>query len=195
MIRNERWTMGNLVLLGDAKATAHFLHRLGDEARHGGRHRAAWKRARAEGVTEALADFESSRREEVEKTQHAADVSLVWFEHLSVLGMEPTHSPSGVMTRSRAITRDNLELRAPDFVRAADRVFARHVRASGFDVDVENPAPPMFQPFRLRDMVLENRVVVSPMDMYCAAEACRASSTSSITARGRSAAPGSCSPR
>ena len=28
--------------------------------------------------------------------------------------------------------------------------------------------PPMFQPFRLRDLELANRVVVSPMDMYVA---------------------------
>ena len=171
MIRNERWTMGNLVLLGDAKATAHFSIGSGTKlamedaiALHGSVRRAA-------SVKEALAEFESGRREEVEKTQHAADVSLVWFEHVERFwGMEPTQFAFGVMTRSRAITRDNLELRAPDFVRAADRVFARQVRASGFDVDVENPAPPMFQPFRLRDMVVENRVVVSPMDMYCAAD-------------------------
>jgi anthraniloyl-CoA monooxygenase len=30
------------------------------------------------------------------------------------------------------------------------------------------PVPPMFTPFRLRGMTLPNRVVVSPMDMYCA---------------------------
>jgi anthraniloyl-CoA monooxygenase len=37
-------------------------------------------------------------------------------------------------------------------------------------VSVEHPPPPMFQPFRLRDMVLRNRVVVSPMCMYSATD-------------------------
>src|ERR671922_1561626 len=32
------------------------------------------------------------------------------------------------------------------------------------------PPPPMFTPFRLRGMTLENRVVVSPMDMYSAVD-------------------------
>src|SRR5690606_40152884 len=30
------------------------------------------------------------------------------------------------------------------------------------------PCPPMFTPFRLRGLTIPNRVVVSPMDMYCA---------------------------
>ena len=74
----------------------------------------------------------------------------------------------GVMTRAKAITYDNLRLRAPDFVEAVDRTFAQQVRTRGFDVSMDDPAVPMFQPFRLREMVLENRVVVAPMDTYSA---------------------------
>jgi anthraniloyl-CoA monooxygenase len=44
------------------------------------------------------------------------------------------------------------------------------VAARGFDVDLEKPAAPMFQPFRLREMEIANRVVVSPMCMYSAQE-------------------------
>src|SRR6185436_18763064 len=62
----------------------------------------------------------------------------------------------------------NLRLRAPDFVEAVDRTFAQQVRTRGFDVSMDDPAVPMFQPFRLREMVLENRVVVAPMDTYSA---------------------------
>jgi len=76
----------------------------------------------------------------------------------------------GVMTRSKAITYDNLTLRAPDFVAKVDKAFARQVRDLGFDVDVEKPVTPMFQPFRLREMTLQNRAVVSPMCMYSAKE-------------------------
>src|SRR5215207_9375515 len=82
MIRNARWVRGNLVLLGDAKSSAHFSIGSGTklamedaialyEALHAER-----------SIDAALARFETARREEVEKTQHAADVSLVWFEHV-----------------------------------------------------------------------------------------------------------------
>jgi anthraniloyl-CoA monooxygenase len=118
-----------------------------------------------------LQKYEEGRREEVEKTQHAADVSLVWFEHVDRFWkFDPVQFAFGVMTRSKAITYDNLTLRAPDFVAEVDKSFAKQVRAGGFDVDVEKPVPPMFQPMRLREMTLKNRAVVSPMCMYSAKE-------------------------
>src|SRR6516225_8610589 len=81
---------------------------------------------RAGATSAALAQFESQRREEVEKTQHSADVSLVWFEHVDRFwNMDPTRFAFGLMTRSKAITYDNLALRAPEFVKQADRVVAR----------------------------------------------------------------------
>ena len=105
----------------------------------------------------------------MEKTQHSADVSLVWFEHVDRFwNMDPTRFAFGLMTRSKAITYDNLALRAPDFVKEVDRLVARDVRALGFPADTQRPVAPMFQPFRLRDMTLANRVVVSPMCQYSA---------------------------
>jgi anthraniloyl-CoA monooxygenase len=96
-------------------------------------------------------------------------VSLVFFEHLARFWhFEPIQFAFGVMTRAKAITYDNLRLRAPAFVEDVDRHFARGVAALGFEIDVKKPKPPMFQPFRLRDMTLANRVVVSPMCMYSA---------------------------
>src|SRR3954454_10423439 len=106
----------------------------------------------------ALQQYERGRREEVEKTQHAADVSLVWFEHLDRFwDFDPLQFAFGVMTRAKAITYDNLNLRAPDFVAEVDKAFARQVRAKGFDVDVDKPVAPMFQPLKLRDMTIANR--------------------------------------
>jgi anthraniloyl-CoA monooxygenase len=171
MIRNARWVRGNLVLLGDAKSSAHFSIGSGTklamedaialyEALHAER-----------SIDAALARFETARREEVEKTQHAADVSLVWFEHVDRFwNFDPVQFAFGVMTRAKAITYDNLRLRAPAFVDEVDRHFARQVAARGFKVDVDKPAVPMFQPLALRDMVLPNRVVMSPMDMYSAVD-------------------------
>jgi anthraniloyl-CoA monooxygenase len=82
----------------------------------------------------------------------------------------PVQFAFGLMTRSKAITYDNLRLRAPDFVVKVDRAFAKQLRALGFNVDVEHPGVPLFQPLRLRDMVVDNRVVMSPMCMYSASE-------------------------
>jgi anthraniloyl-CoA monooxygenase len=125
----------------------------------------------APSIAAALDRYEQGRREEVEKTQHAADVSLVWFEHVDRFWeFDPVQFAFGVMTRSKAITYDNLNLRAPDFVKEVDKAFARQVRARGFNVDVEKPVVPMFQPLRLREMTIANRAVVSPMCMYSAKE-------------------------
>lgn len=169
MIRNKRWVMGNKVLLGDAKASAHFS--IGSGTKLAMEDAIALYEAirRERSVEGALALYETGRREEVEKTQHAADVSLVWFEHVARFwDFDPVQFAFGVMTRAKAITYDNLRLRAPDFVAAVDQTFAKQVRRQGFDVSVESPTVPMFQPFRLREMTVANRVVVSPMDMYSA---------------------------
>src|SRR6187549_1569477 len=168
-IKCERWTADNVVLIGDAKATAHFSIGSGTKLAMEDAI-ALYEAFRFTGgrdVKSALTRFESARREEVEKTQHSADVSLVWFEHVKRFwDMDPTRFAFGLMTRSKAITYDNLALRAPEFVDEADRLVARDARALGFPVDTTKPVAPMFQPFRLRNMTLENRVVVSPMCQY-----------------------------
>ncbi len=171
MIRNASCVMNNVVLLGDAKATAHFSIGSGTKL--------AMEDAIAlfeafqanSGVAAALAAFEAGRKDEVERLQHAADVSLVWFEHVRRFwNMDPTQFAFGLMTRSKSITYDNVRLRAPEFGAETDRMFARQVAAAGFKADTEKPLPPMFQPFALREMVLSNRVVVSPMCMYSAVD-------------------------
>jgi len=170
-IRCERWVTDNIVLIGDAKATAHFSIGSGTKLAMEDAI-ALYEAFRATGgrdVGAALAQFEASRRDEVEKTQHAADVSLVWFEHVNRFwNMHPTRFAFGLMTRSKAITYDNLALRAPQFVHQADTVFAQETRALGFQADTAAPIAPMFQPFRLRGLTLLNRVVVSPMCQYSA---------------------------
>lgn len=169
MIRSQRWVKGNMVLLGDAKATAHFSIGSGTKLAMEDAIALADAMAQAPTVDAALQTYEQGRREEVEKTQHAADVSLVWFEHVDRFwDFDPVQFAFGVMTRAKAITYDNLMLRAPEFVREVDQAFARQVRDKGFDVDIDKPVAPMFQPFKLREMVVANRAVVSPMCMYSA---------------------------
>jgi anthraniloyl-CoA monooxygenase len=171
MIRNKRWVKDNMVLLGDAKATAHFSIGSGTKLAMEDAIALYESMAKAPTVEAALNDYEHGRREETEKIQHSADVSLVWFEHVDRFwDFDPVQFAFGVMTRAKAITYDNLTLRAPEFVKEVDKAFAEQVRAKGFDVDVNRPAAPMFQPLKLREMALANRAVVSPMCMYSANE-------------------------
>jgi anthraniloyl-CoA monooxygenase len=172
-VSNDHWVKDNIVLIGDAKATAHFSIGSGTKLAMEDAI-ALFEAFRATGgrdVASALAHFETARRDEVEKTQHAADVSLVWFEHVDRFWQtDPQRFTFGLMTRAKAITYDNLRLRAPAFVDEVDRAVAADVHAQGFAVDTIHPVAPMFQPFRLRGMTLENRVVVSPMCQYSAVD-------------------------
>jgi anthraniloyl-CoA monooxygenase len=170
-ITNKTWVLGNAVLVGDAKATAHFSIGSGTKLAMEDAI-ALFESLKSESSIErSLKKYDTARREEVEKTQHAANVSLAWFEHMKrYWGMDPQQFAFGVMSRSKQITWENLELRDPAFVRGIHQWFARKVKDQGFGVDLRKPPVPMFTPFRLRDMVLENRVVVSPMDQYCAVD-------------------------
>src|SRR6185503_12160180 len=170
-ITNKTWVMNNAVLVGDAKATAHFS--IGSGTKLAMEDAIALFEAlrNEDAVGEALAKYDTQRREEVEKTQHAANVSLAWFEHMQrYWEMEPVQFAFGVMSRSKQITWENLELRDPAFIQEIHRWYAKKVAEQGFAIDLKNPPVPMFTPFRLRDLVIENRVVVSPMDQYSAVD-------------------------
>jgi anthraniloyl-CoA monooxygenase len=170
MVRCARWVKDNIVLIGDAKATAHFSIGSGTKlAMEDAIHLHGAFQAQGLDTRKALAHFESTRREEVEKTQHAADVSLVWFEHVErFFDFDPTRFAFGLMTRSKAITYDNLALRAPAFVAAADKAVADSLGGEARLLKDGTPAVPMFQPLQLREMRLENRAVLSPMCQYSA---------------------------
>ena len=163
-IRNERWSHGNVVLLGDALHTAHFSIGSGTKLAMEDAIALYEALAASDGVPAALAHFENTRREDVEITQHAGDVSVVWTENPErYWGMEPIQAAFSMLSRSKQVTYENLRMRDPGFIDRIDRWFAASDAPSA-----EKPPPPMFTPFRLRGMELANRVVVSPMDMYSA---------------------------
>jgi anthraniloyl-CoA monooxygenase len=168
-VRNERWVKDNLVLLGDAKASAHYSIGSGTKlAMEDAIALLEVLRVRPS-VATALAAFEQERREEVSKTQYAGQVSRAWFENLErhwKLALE--QFAFSLMSRSKQITYENLILRDAGFVRQVQGWFLDQVRAQGLAVPADTP--PMFSPFRLREMVVENRVVVSPMAQYCAVD-------------------------
>src|SRR5207247_2320447 len=104
--------------------------------------------------------------------QRAAQVSLQWFEDTErYMDLVPVQFAFNLLTRSLRITHDNLQVRDPKFVGEVDRWFAaRTAEQSGVDLATNPPPPPLFTPFRLRDVVLLNRVVVSPMGQHCAVD-------------------------
>jgi anthraniloyl-CoA monooxygenase len=167
-IRNARWHSGNVVLLGDAAHTAHFSVGSGTKlAMEDAIALAAALRSEAT-VPAALAAYEAARRPQVESLQRAAQASLEWFESTERYhDTEPVQFVFNLLTRSLRITHENLRLRDPALVAQVDRWFAGQAAGqSGRAVPLDPQPPPLFTPYRLRDLVLPNRVVVSSMCQY-----------------------------
>ena len=163
-VKNASWSHGNVVLVGDAAHTAHFSVGSGTKLAIEDAIALAGSLQRQPDVRSALVAYEAERRPLVESLQRAAQVSLQWFEDTErYMDLEPLQFAFNLLTRSLRITHDNLKTRDPEFVKAVDRWFARTV-----EIVEEPPRPPMFLPFKLRDLVLANRVVVSPMCQYFA---------------------------
>jgi anthraniloyl-CoA monooxygenase len=167
----EQWWHKNIVLLGDAKATAHFS--IGSGTKLAMESAIALSDALVahgdQSVEAAFRAYDKARRTEVQITQHNADVSLAWFEHMERSNdMKPMQFAMVVMCRAKSITWDNLLIRDEAFVRAfEDEWYETYFEETGFDCRKRRPTP-MFTPFKLRDMTLANRVVVAPMDQYSA---------------------------
>ncbi|QYX77007.1 bifunctional salicylyl-CoA 5-hydroxylase/oxidoreductase [Streptomyces akebiae] len=157
---NERWSHGNLVLLGDAAHTAHFS--IGSGTKLAVEDALALVACLEEQPDQerALRAYEEERRPVVASTQRAARASLEWFENIGLHLDQPSRQFAfNLLTRSRRVTHDNLRLRDAHFTGAVEREFG-----------CPPGTPPMFTPFRLRGLTLRNRVVVSPMDMYSATD-------------------------
>ena len=169
VIRNTNWYYQNVVLLGDALHSAHFSIGSGTKLAMEGAIQLYSAFEATASVADALERYQGTRREDVEKTQYAANVSAIWTENPArYWRMEPIQACFSMLSRAKAVTYENLRMRDPDFVDGVQRWFAGKVRAQGFDIPHDNPPPPMFTPFRVGQMVVANRVVVSPMNMYSA---------------------------
>ncbi|GAA3583283.1 bifunctional salicylyl-CoA 5-hydroxylase/oxidoreductase [Klugiella xanthotipulae] len=164
-VKNESWSHNNIVLIGDAAHTAHFSIGSGTKlALEDALALAACLHEHA-GVPEALEAYERERRPSADSVQRAAQASLEWFENIAqYVDQEPVQFCFNLLTRSRRITHDNLKLRDPEFTELVDETFAAAVGTG------ETSAPAMFQPHRIGQLELVNRVVLSPMDMYSAVD-------------------------
>ena len=185
-IRTEPWSAGNVVLLGDAAHTAHFS--VGSGTRMAMEDAAALRDALTEfnEIAPALRAFEQRRRSQVESLQRAAQASLQWFEDTErYMSLDPIQFTFSLLSRSLRITHEDLRARDPAFLERVDAWVAREaerqvgasnasgtqhaaLKAPRTNLHERRPPPPMFTPFRLRDLVLSNRIVVSPMCQYVA---------------------------
>ncbi|MGA9273935.1 MAG: bifunctional salicylyl-CoA 5-hydroxylase/oxidoreductase [Candidatus Cybelea sp.] len=158
-VGNERWVYENVVLLGDAAHTAHFSVGSGTKLAMEDAIGLADALSSSVTLSEALTEYEGSRKIEVIKLQNAARNSTEWFENVGrYASLPPEQFAYSLLTRSQRIGHENLRLRDTTYVEGVEEWFAGR------------PVPPMFTPFRLRDLKLENRIVVSPMDMYSAVD-------------------------
>ena len=161
-----KWYHENVVLMGDAAATGHFSIGSGSRLAFDSAIALAEYLHSEPTLPQAFERYQAERRIEVLRLQSAARNSLEWFEEVErYLDMPPLQFAYSLLTRSQRISHENLRLRDPAWLRAAEDDFAR--AAGG--------APgraPMFAPFRLGNMELHNRIVVSPMAQYKAVNGC-----------------------
>ena len=162
----ERWHHENVVLMGDAAATGHFSIGSGSRLAFDSAIALAEYLHSEPTMEQAFERYQEERRMEVLRLQSAARNSLEWFEQCErYLDMDPVQFNYSLLTRSQRISHENLRLRDPDWLRQAEDWF--QAQAGG------TPGrAPMFAPFRLQDMELVNRVVVSPMAQYRAVDGC-----------------------
>ncbi len=157
----ETWSHDKLILMGDAAHTAHFSIGSGTKLALEDAIKLAEVLNRP-GLSrdQALREYQAERTVEVLKLQNSARNSTEWFETLDrYLGFEPIQFAYSLLTRSQRVSHENLRLRDPDWLEGVERWFAGGANEA---------VAPMFVPYRLREMTLANRVVVSPMATYSA---------------------------
>lgn len=163
-VTNEKWSHNNIVLLGDAKATAHYS--IGSGTKLAMECAIALSDAivaNPKDTTKAFEHYEKSRRNTVEMIQHAANVSLDWFENMDRHNQHSFYQFAfGCMTRSKKITFENLRLRDKSFT---EKVLGEFNTTQN---NLNSKLPAAFSTFSLRAMTLQNRIVMSAMGQYSA---------------------------
>lgn len=165
-VTNEKWYHNNIVLLGDAKATAHYSIGSGTKLAMDcaiGLSDAVI--ANPNNVQAAFEQYDKTRRNTVEMIQYAAVVSLDWFENMDRHMQHPFQQFAfGCMTRSKKVTYENLRLRDSSFT---DKVLEEF--NDNYNVNIKNQSA-AFSKFKLRKLELPNRIVMAPMGQYSAVD-------------------------
>ncbi len=160
----KNWSHKNLVLLGDASATAHFSIGSGTKLALESAIALAEKVTKHDDLSTAFQSYEDERRLEVLRLQSAARNSVEWFEEVErYFPFDPIQFNYSLLTRSQRIGHENLRQRDGEWLAGAEKWFQQK---AGDGNTSEKARAPMFAPLRLRDMQLKNRIVVSPMAQY-----------------------------
>lgn len=163
-VTNEKWYHENIVLLGDAKATAHYSIGSGTKLAMDcaiGLSDAVI--ANPNNVQAAFEQYDKTRRNPVEMIQYAALVSLDWFENMDRNNQHPFYQFAfGCMTRSKKVTFENLQIRDKSFT---DKVLEEFNVNCNVNTKSQSAA---FSTFKLRDLELQNRITMSSMGQYSA---------------------------
>jgi anthraniloyl-CoA monooxygenase len=161
----EKWHHKNIVLIGDAAHTAHFG--IGSGTKLAMEDAMALSRVLSNqmgNISDALRRYQEEREIEALKLQSAARNRMEWFEQVErYVYLDPEQFTYSLLTGSQRIGHENLKLRDASYVRSVEQWFSAR---SG----VDHPVPPMFTPFKVRELSLKNRVIVSPMAMYMAVD-------------------------
>jgi anthraniloyl-CoA monooxygenase len=116
----------------------------------------------SEDLAAILQAYQARRSVEVLKIQNAARNSTEWFENVErYASMEAEQFYYSLLTRSQRISHDNLRVRDASWLLGYESWFAKRPQA-------KHPVLPMLTPFKMRDVELKNRIVVSPMATYSA---------------------------
>ena len=160
------WIRDNIVLIGDAAHTVHFSIGSGTKLGFEDAISLADHLHSGRPLGEALHSYQEDRQLEVLKLQSAARNSMCWFEQTSrYLDYDAKQFTYALLTRSQRVSHENLRLRDSAWLESVELEFQRSA-----GVNCDRAVAPMFTPFRLRDLVLANRVAVSPMSMYSATD-------------------------
>ena len=118
LVKNTRWNFDNVVMLGDALHTAHFSIGSGTKlALEDAIALATWLK-KADSVSEALNEFETTRRPVIEDYQAAAFESMTWFENArDYMHLTPVELAFSLMMRSGRVGYEDLQKRDPEFIR------------------------------------------------------------------------------
>lgn len=159
-VKNQKWFDANVVLAGDAAHSAHFSIGSGTKLAMEDAISLARELAKDQPIADSLAAYQDERMTESLRLQNAARNSMAWFENVKrYIALEPEQFTYSLLTRSQRVSHENLRVRDAGYLEGVERWLA------GRDA-----TPPMFTPFTLRGMTVVNRMVVAPMDMYCAVD-------------------------
>lgn len=124
IVKNERWTHKNIVLLGDALRTVHFS--LGSGTRMAMQDAIALHEALVkspDNLATAFKLFEQQRRTASSSFQTAAAKSLDWYENVATrMDLDPISFTYDYMRRTGKVSHQDLKERDPQFIATYERL-------------------------------------------------------------------------